>query len=310
MGKEKVVYILGSVRSGSTLTDLLLGSHPEVWTLGEAQLLPFELREQRDPCGCGSPITDCDFWNAVLPHIPLDTGKHPIGHFRESHSCRKTFRWREGVSLLSRVITSRQARHARSYGELNAKYFSSVRREAVSRGSSVEWLVDASNGPYRPYWLLYSGQFDLRVIHLTKDPRAYVHSISRRLDSFSVQDIIRWAARWTVGNLIHSALTRWHMQKEHYMHVRYEDLASSPNRFLRKFENWLGLESDKNSKKDVIRNYTNHALSGNEMRWKDTKIYLDEKWKKEMSKRDKNIVWVISKFLAKRFGYREGHGQG
>ena len=40
MDKKKVVFILGIGRSGSTLLDLMLGSHPQGFSLGEISKLP------------------------------------------------------------------------------------------------------------------------------------------------------------------------------------------------------------------------------------------------------------------------------
>ena len=39
------------------------------------------------------------------------------------------------------------------------------------KGDQVQWLVDASKSVYRLLWLRETGLFDVRVIHLVKDPR-------------------------------------------------------------------------------------------------------------------------------------------
>ncbi|WP_263785000.1 sulfotransferase [Salinibacter grassmerensis] len=302
-----VVYILSSGRSGSTLTDLLLGSLPGFWTLGEASMLPYELRDERSPCGCGNPISQCDFWDEVVPRISLDEDRpYPIGYFRESYSRRITLRWREVTSILSGSITSVQARAAREYGAVNAKYFAAVRAQASVEGSStVEWLIDASKDPYRLYWLLYSGRFNLRVVHLTKDPRAYVYSMARGHDSYSVRDVIRWAGRWAVDNFIQSALTKIHFGDASVLHRRYEDIATHPSEMLSDIKKWLDVpgQLSRDEKKGLIRGYKNHAVSGNKMRWEDTKIELDEKWKRNLSENEKNMVWFVAGWLATLYGY-------
>ena len=51
---KKVVYILGSPRSGSTMLDLIIASHPECASVGELCLL------EKRACGlCGG---GCDYW--------------------------------------------------------------------------------------------------------------------------------------------------------------------------------------------------------------------------------------------------------
>jgi hypothetical protein len=302
-----LVYILSSGRSGSTLTDLVLGSHRDIWTLGEAQLLPYELSEEGAPCGCGVPITECDFWSAVLPKIPLGEGEYPIGFLRESHTRRKTLHWRKAATILAGGVSTQQARAARSYGRLNAQYFSAVQREAIDRGHSVKWLVDASKGPYRLYWLLYSACFNTRVIHLTKDPRAYVYSIARKQESYSIRDVMRWASRWMIDNIIQLIIKKRHLRDEAVIHIKYEDLATNPKKVLKECVKWLKLSDKKVEKKRSIRTYKNHAISGNEMRWEETSIRLDEKWKTELKSKEKKVVWVVSGWLAKLFGYDMNH---
>ena len=41
------------------------------------------------------------------------------------------------------------------------------------KGDQVQWLVDASKSVYRLLWLRETGLFDVRVIHLVKDPRTF-----------------------------------------------------------------------------------------------------------------------------------------
>ena len=53
--KIQLLYILGKGHSGSTLLDLLMGTHPQIWTLGEAQKFPIDLKKN-NLCGCGKKI--------------------------------------------------------------------------------------------------------------------------------------------------------------------------------------------------------------------------------------------------------------
>jgi len=208
------------------------------------------------------------------------------------------------MGILWGGISAQQAREAREYGWFNAQYFATVRERADRESQErVGWLVDASKDPYRLYWLLYSGQFDLRVVHLTKDPRAYVYSIARRQKSYSIPDVVRWSIRWTVENLIQSMLVRWHLEERQVMHLRYEDVATDSSKILNEFAKWLCLEEKNIIKKGKIRNYKNHAVSGNEMRWKNTNIKIDERWKRELGESSKRIVWKLTGWIAMSYGY-------
>src|SRR4051794_29494183 len=64
----KVVYIMGHGYSGSTLLTFLLGSHPQIATIGELGIAP-RIREELQPdeylCSCRTPVRDCGFWQRV-----------------------------------------------------------------------------------------------------------------------------------------------------------------------------------------------------------------------------------------------------
>ena len=60
-----LVYIASSGRSGSTLLELILNNFDEVWTVGELNILPWEIKETTQFCGCGQEVKNCGFWSLV-----------------------------------------------------------------------------------------------------------------------------------------------------------------------------------------------------------------------------------------------------
>ncbi|NNE43484.1 MAG: hypothetical protein HKN12_04695, partial [Gemmatimonadetes bacterium] len=60
---ERVVYITGYGRSGSTLLDILIGQADGVTGVGELDLLHRDWGERG--CSCGKDYDDCEFWSAV-----------------------------------------------------------------------------------------------------------------------------------------------------------------------------------------------------------------------------------------------------
>ena len=81
--KPTIIYISSDNRSGSTLLDQLLASHPQVITVGEICHLnayATQDRTQYDPahplvCTCGSPVTECEVWTSAARIIdrPLES---------------------------------------------------------------------------------------------------------------------------------------------------------------------------------------------------------------------------------------------
>ena len=63
MEKVKIIYILGSGHSGTTMLEILLSHHPQAISIGEAWVLPKRLTTASHVvCACGVPFSECEFW--------------------------------------------------------------------------------------------------------------------------------------------------------------------------------------------------------------------------------------------------------
>jgi hypothetical protein len=303
-----LVYIASNGRSGSTLLDLLLGAHPNVWTLGEAQNLPWELRNRRTPCGCGQPVEEDDFWRAVLDDVPLEIEGHHIGYFRNIAQVGKVLRWNVLPDVFRNEISDKWRPAVQEYGANNAQYFETVRTEAAERtGEDIEWLVDNSKDPYRLFWLQHSGYFKARAIHLVKDPRAFVYSMTKD-DPTDLISVLRYTGRWIIENAIIAKVVRQNIFDENMRRVTYDELAQHPKRTMQTIGDWLGLDYDPELT-HTFREYENHALSGNMMRWRDTEeeIYYDESWRQNLPVAISHLIKLLTKPFATACGYPELH---
>ena len=61
----RVLYIAGAPRSGSTLTERLLGELPGWCAVGELVYVWERGMMRGNQCGCGQPFRECPFWNEV-----------------------------------------------------------------------------------------------------------------------------------------------------------------------------------------------------------------------------------------------------
>ena len=166
----------------------------------------------------------------------------------------------------------------------------------------IHWLVDASKGPYRLSWLQSSGLFNLRVIHLVKDPRAFVYSMTKPYLPNAWRQTVRMTGRWLVENFIFSRLCRRAFIDKQVFFLRYEDLASKPHGCLGGLATWLGLEFTTTMVED-FRKYKNHGISGNETRWHNTGLHLDERWRNALPRSYERAIWTVTSLLARRYGY-------
>ncbi len=322
MSKKKInlIYIASNGRSGSTLLDLLLGGLMECWTLGEFQILPWEIKDHLQSCGCGKQVEECLFWQPIIrchQHL-LEQGD--IHRFRQSHGVGKVLRWNE----LFAIWTKRNLKHGctrlesiHEYGKQNSLIMEDILLQAKkAKGDQVLWLVDASKDPYRLSWLAQSGMFNLKVIHLVKDPRAFVYSMVKgRTWADSIKTGLRMAIRYVVENYIIDLVIKragmdvissktWHAERERSssaLLLRYEDLAGNPQKTIESVCSWLGncTPIDVNA----FRTITQHAVSGNKMRMEKRDIFLDEKWKASLPYYLQRSTEVICRPMATRYQY-------
>ena len=165
--------------------------------------------------------------------------------------------------------------------------------EVQDQVDGVKWLVDASKDPYRLAYLAESGQFDLRVVHLVKDPRAFVHSMTRTDERLEKSRVLRFGLRWGVENRLMRRYLEAGLEPDQWRAVRYEDLAGDPASTLSELFGWLGVDSAFPAH-EAFREASNHAVSGNQMRWQSGGVRLDQKWRAQLPAWARAAAWTLS----------------
>lgn len=291
--KLPLVYLLSTGRSGSTLLDVLLGAQPECWTLGEFQLLDIGVGRQI-PCGCQSPLGQCDFWGPILERVRRSMS-FPIGYFRSGrHPKGKVVRWSLLPSILTGGPLPTQRSVAEAYATSNLRALEEAKEAAEERQENVSWLIDASKDPYRLLWLQASGHFDIRVIHLVRRPEGFVANMMRSSGVAGTGSAIKYAGRWLIDNLIGVALL-WRMfWPDAVKRISYEDLASDPERTLGEICSWLDVSFDAGLTQ-ATRYDVNHGVAGNRPRWEDLPVIFEENWRATMPPLQQRLIsWVTA----------------
>lgn len=66
MSKPKVVLIAGAAHGGTTISNMMLGQHPEIFATGKLRDFPHgKVFGEANVCSCGAPAASCPFWLAV-----------------------------------------------------------------------------------------------------------------------------------------------------------------------------------------------------------------------------------------------------
>jgi hypothetical protein len=289
-----VLYVLSSGRSGSTLLELLLGTHPEIESAGEAQLLGFTASAPNGTCRCGFPLERCPVWSGVLGADDGSARTRELGRFRESRNAGRTLRPELLLEVLAGRLGPEGRTHAAAYATTSFAFLDAV------ADRRTRYVVDASKDLYRLHWLAKGSQREVRVLLLTRDPRAFVWSSAGRRAT-SLVTTLRLAARWSVQQLL---MTRWlRASGTPWMLVRYEDLVTDPPAALRAIERWLRVDPDRFVPADLFER-RGHGVAGNPMQFREGQITFDDEWRDRFARSPQRIVWAVAGVPARRLGYR------
>jgi len=186
----RLLYIVGSGRSGSTLLDLLLNNSPFIQSVGEMSSLSSHARTDAEKCTCGAAITQCSFWRAVEERVrrrlsmpeterpllavdPRIRAEHLHWTARALQEASLVLGWSPLYQLVANAFARRHLRAASN---------SQLWYEAIRSETGCPIVLDSSKDPRRCKILYLSGTADVRVIFLVRDGRAVAASHMRRRD--------------------------------------------------------------------------------------------------------------------------------
>jgi hypothetical protein len=303
----KVVYIMGHGYSGSTLLTFLLGTHPQIATIGELGIAPQAKEELEGPeeylCSCLTPVRQCDFWRRVSQEMAAR------GHDFDVWDADLDFRARDGgvADVILRAV--QRGPVLETARDLGIQIVPGARRERdriVSRIDSLAEIVsqikgcdvflDSSKRPERATLMQRSGKFDLRVVHLVRDGRAVSWSSMKHLKIGPAE-----AARSWIADNRASEHARRYFPAHKWMTLRYEDLCADPDATLRRIHAFADIPS-----RNGFHNFraTDHHIIGNQMRLSSTsEIRLDESWKQALAPEQIALIDRLVAPLNRRYGY-------
>jgi hypothetical protein len=302
----KVVYIMGHGYSGSTLLTFLLGTHPQIATIGELGIAPRakqELTPEEYLCSCHAPVRDCEFWQRVSREMA------ERGHKFDIWDADLDFRARDGglADVLLRAVQRGPVLEAARSAGLNVVPGARRERdriaarigslaEIVARIKGCDTFLDSSKRPERATLMQRSGDFDMRVIHLVRDGRAVSWSSMKHL-GLSPED----AARSWLADNHGSEHARRYFPSHRWLTLRHEDLCADPDGTLTRLHGFIGVPSTNGYHKFRA---VDHHIIGNQMRLSSTsEIRLDESWKQALTPEQMTTIDHLVAPLNRRYGY-------
>jgi hypothetical protein len=316
----RVIYLLGSGRSGSTVIGSLLGEIDGFFHAGELRTL-WGLGLQRNRlCGCGVPVPKCELWLEIVRRTLAGPAFESVSPREVERWHRQTMRLRNTRRLLR--LPSGLPTGWRSLDRYASAQASLYRAIADVTGSST--IVDSSKRPPEAAFLRLLPGIDPYVVHLVRDPRAVAHSWRRRKRSPGEgrkQEMLEYtpfvsSRNWLWINWSGEALRRrWGATRT--MCLRYEDFVSSPRVAILKILEMAGVANVTLPflSERTARLRSNHTAGGNPDRLTEgvTEIRHDMDWLHRQPAWDRVLATTVALPLMSRYGYplsaRRSHRQ-
>lgn len=304
MPKNKILYIAAHSRSGSTILDRVLSQVEGAFTVGEIKNIWLRSFQENQLCGCGRKFNECDVWKRIIDKTGI-TESFSVNMHKLS---REVDRYKKIPQILYPSIRG---------NVLNNKFLSYQNGleklyKAIFESENPEFIIDSSKSPNYAMHLMSLKDFDVHVLHLVRDSRAVANSRLRKKkrpeihwkdEYMAVTPAYKTALQWNMMNFAMDSLAK----NGNYTLVRYEHFMDNPVEVVEQVLADMSVNDKDLSFIDdkKITLGVDHTVSGNPMRFKvgEIELRVDDKWKEELSKKNQNIVSVLSRKRLKQYGY-------
>ncbi|MEX1028192.1 MAG: sulfotransferase [Candidatus Paceibacterota bacterium] len=253
-----IIYIAGYGRSGSTLLDVTLNAHPEIFGAGELTWL-FRRAADGHACTCGIRLEECEIWGKVLASVRNELPDQSL------------------ESLAAITLQCERLLPIRSRSDIYDRAWS-VALDQLRRITGCEWIVDSSKsnriGLHRYQLLSQLFHQRIRMLHLVRPVGDVLRSLRNGTNKSLAEGdgrppiggALRGLASWTFSNLAAECQTK-HLPHERLI-VDYEELVQSPQDAVRQIGEFLTLRMecvmDMLAAKQPMSG--GHGVDGNRMR--------------------------------------------
>lgn len=305
----RVLFIVGALRSGSTLLDRVIGAHEGFCSIGEAHTIWERSFRENQLCGCGKPFHQCAFWTDVSRRA-FGVASAEFDSTSAIHLKCSVGRIRHSPWLFFPLHPTHNRADLSAYSDLIRRLYG-----AIKAASGARVIVDSSKSPTHALALSRLPGIEVDLVHLVRDPRAVAFSrqreqsqpqFQRGTDDAPVESVSTSACRWLITNSLAECLSA---STRSYCRLRYEDFLADPKAVLSKIlEPYQWIEGHTKVSNMEILLESAHTVAGNRMRFKSGTLMLelDDEWREAMSRRDRQTVAALTWPLLRRYGYNFG----
>lgn len=269
------VFVVGCQRSGSTMLGAMLGAHPEIVCIPEAQFT-VELM----PSDPGAAIDPADVIDRVVRHWRFRIWEFDLGQRRPARNAIKPS-YRAAIEWLVRE-------YAASVGRPRARFW-----------------VDQDPGNVRSIWKLSQHFGDAKFIHIVRDGRGVAASMIP-LD-WGPNEIYT-AAHWWQRHLSYAFVAAAALEPGRLLHVRYEDVVQRTEPTMRTIAAFLGIEFAPNMLNTTGLRLPKFTRYQHQLIGAPPQAGRVESWRRTLSHREIEIFEAVVGDLLPLLGYQPVFG--
>ncbi len=311
--RQRVLFIGGLGRSGTTLIEKLLNEAPETFAVGETVHLWERGVRDQERCGCGERFADCEHWPEV--------GRLAFGGW-DALDLRRAIDLRWSVDRSRRMPQILGAHRNKPLKDDQLEYLELMRKvllaSAERSGASV--LLDSSKHLSTAALLALDPALDVRVLHVVRDPRGVAYSWTKAVarpetdgEMMPTYRPSRTAMRWVTDNRGFDTLAKAGVPT---LRLRYEDFLADPAGSLRAIGELAGIDSlcsgdalpfldTSTDPVGATISTPMHSVAGNPLRFggAELALKLDDAWRTELDAKARATVTRITRPALGRYGY-------
>ncbi len=310
----KYVYVCSAARSGSTITDLLLGGHSKVASLGELVFLGKAITQSQN-CSCGVEIEKCKEWSKVFElakrayKIDLTRTPYALDQWMPRSFNIIDRDYQDGKYLILRktlmvylelrmVLPKIVGTKMPLPGVLKERVGNTFKLYDLIRTAWQKSIViDSSKNVRQAVEIYMRSPENTRIIFLVRDGRGVFNSGLR--GGYSIRASMN---SWLKYNLRAQKYFERYVPVEHIFPLKYEELVSNPENILRRLCDFLSIEYE--PAMADLEYGDRHIFEGNDTRFKrQIGLRLDEKWKHELAEKEQAYFRANGAQLNKMLGY-------
>lgn len=313
----RVVFVMGTGRSGSTVLDLFLGQHPKIQCAGELCNVVNRGWIGGEYCSCGQRVPECAFWADVRSVWEKLTGARAEEYERLRslvENKRSTF-WR--------MLRSERPENLPLSGEGPGQFLAYAQwtvalYRAIAEVSGKPILIDSSKNPARGLAVTMMDQqlalIDLYLVHLVRDLRGFVWSQRksfRRDERAGVahdlypRPVWKSALVWLFVNSVSEKVCSRH-DLGRTLFLRYEDFTSETLQVSLKLASFLNISAQPwlNMLTTHKPLEPGHVVAGNRVRMqRQITIRPDTDWQSHLTNFQKALCWFLAGWKSRQYGY-------